>query len=118
MQFEQDGATLISSDGEETIRWDVATGARKDKVAGQFAFTKAGIGRYIVTKEDDLIFVYDARGGVVNADGEEKVPIAFFRTPSPVVSVSCAGDKIAVCCQNGYCYFIEGAGDRVFMHLG
>jgi hypothetical protein len=40
----------------------VATGARKDKVAGQFAFTKAGIGRYIVTKEDDLIFVYDARG--------------------------------------------------------
>ena len=47
MQFEQDGATLISSDGEETIRWDVATGARKDKVAGQFAFAKATNEQYM-----------------------------------------------------------------------
>ena len=37
----------------------------------------------------------------MNADGEEKVPIAFFRAPSPVKSVSCAGDKIAVGCQSG-----------------
>ena len=100
-EFEQDGATLASSDGVETIRWDVATGARKDKVAGQFAFTKATNGRYIVTKKDDLIFVYDTRGVVVNADGEEKVPIAFFRAPSRVRSVSCAGDKVAVGCQSG-----------------
>ena len=108
MEFEQDGATLVSSDGAETIRWEVATGARKDKVAGeQFAFpnagigTKAGIGRYIVTHQDDLIFVHDTRGVVVNADGKEKVPIAFFRAPSPVVSVCCAGDKVAVGCQSG-----------------
>jgi hypothetical protein len=80
----------------------VATGARKDKVAGQFAFTKATNGRYIVTNKDDLIFVYDTRvRGVVNADGEEKVPIAFFHAPSPVESVSCAGDKVAVGCQSG-----------------
>ena len=101
MQFEQDGATLISSDGEETILWDVATGARKDRVAGKFAFTKATNGRYIVTQKGDLMFVYDTQGVIVNADGEEKVPIAFFRAPSPVVSVSCAGDKIAVGCQSG-----------------
>jgi hypothetical protein len=101
VEFEQDGATLVSSDGAETIRWDVATGARKDKVAGQFAFTKATNGRYTVTQKDDLIFIYDTRGGVVNADGEEKVPIAFFRAPSPVLSVSCAGDKVAVGCQSG-----------------
>jgi hypothetical protein len=101
VQFEQDGTTIISSDGVETIQWDVATGARKDKkVAGQFAFTKATNGRYIVTHKDDLIFVY-TRGGVVNADDEEKVPIAFFRAPSPVESVSCAGDKVAVGCQSG-----------------
>ncbi len=107
VEFEQDGATLVSSDGVETIRWDVATGARKHKVAGQFAFTKATNGRYIVTKKDDLIFVYDTQGDVVNADGdvvnadcEEKVPIAFFRAPSPVVSVSCAG-KVAVGCESG-----------------
>ena len=79
----------------------MATGARKDKVAGQFAFSKATNWRYIVTQKHDLIFVYDTWGGVVNADGEEKVPIAFFRTPSPVMSVSCAGDKVAVGCQSG-----------------
>ena len=100
MEFEQDGATLVSSDDKETILWDVATGARKDKVAGQLAFTNATNGRYIVTHKDDLIFVY-TRGGVVNADGEEKVPIAFFRAPSPVVSVSRAGNKVAVGCQSG-----------------
>ena len=113
MQFEQDGATLISSGGAETagetIRWDVATGARKDKVAGQFAFTKATNGRYIVTRKDDLIFVYDTRGDVVNADGEEKVPIAFFRAPSPVVRVSCAGDKVAVVCKSGAVLTLHGA---------
>ena len=98
MQFEQDGATLISSDGEETIRWDVATGARKYNVAGQLAVTKTEIGRYIVTKKDDLLFVYDTRVGT--NDGEEKVLTAFFRAPSPITIVSCAGDKIAVVCQN------------------
>ncbi len=101
VEFSQDGATLVSSDGAETFWWDVATGARKDKVAGQFASTKAEIGRYIVTKKDDLVLVYDTQGGVVNADGEEKVLSAFFRAPSPICSVSCAGDKIAVGCQSG-----------------
>jgi hypothetical protein len=75
----------------------VATGARKDKVDRQFAFTKATNGRYIVTQKGDLMFVYDTQGVIVNADGEEKVPIAFFRAPSPVVSVSCAGERAAPC---------------------
>ena len=79
----------------------MATGARKDKVAGQFASTKAEIERYIVTKKDELILVYDTQGGVVNADGEEKVLSAFFRAPSPIRCVSCAGDKIAVGCESG-----------------
>ena len=100
--FSQDGARIVSSDSPETIRWDVATGARKDKVAGQLACSKAEIGRYIVTQEQDLLFGFETRVGANDdADGEEKVPIAFFRAPSPIVSVSCAGDKIAVGCQSG-----------------
>ena len=113
LQFSQDGATLVSSDDSETITegwregggeratWDVATGERKDKVGGQLAFTKTEIGRYIVTKKDDLLFVFDTRVGANDgADGKEKVLTAFFRAPSPITIVSCAGDKIAVCCQN------------------
>ena len=67
VEFSQDGATLVSSNYNETISWDVATGARKDKVAGEhLAFlagigTKAVIGRYIVN--DDLVFVYHTRVG-------------------------------------------------------
>jgi hypothetical protein len=108
VEFEQDGATLVSSDGAETIRWDVATGSRKEKVAGQLVSTKSTNGRYIVTQKDDLIFVY-TRGGVVNADGEEKVPIAFFCAPSPVMSVSCAGDKVAVGCRSGAVFTLHAA---------
>ena len=101
VEFSQDGATLVSSDGAETFWWDVATGARKDKVAGQLASTKAQIGRYIVTRKGDLILVYDTQGVDVNADGEEKVLSAFFRAPSPIMSVRCAGDKISVGCESG-----------------
>jgi hypothetical protein len=103
VQFSHDGATLVSADNRETFFWNVATGARKDTVAGeQFAFAKAGVGRYIVTKKHDLVVVYDTRMGANDgADGEEKVLTALFRAPSPIVSVSCAGDKIAVGCQSG-----------------
>ena len=107
MEFEQDGATLVSSDGVETIWWDVATGACKDKMAGQFAFMKAGNGRYIVTKKDDLVFVYDTRVGA--NDGAEKVLTSFFRAPSPSMSVSCAGGKIAVGCQSGAVLWLYAA---------
>ena len=79
VEFEQDGATLVSTDGTETIRWDVATGARKDKVAGQLACSKAEIGRYIVTQEQDLLLGFETRVGANDdADGEEKVLTAFF----------------------------------------
>jgi hypothetical protein len=103
VQFSQDGATLVSADNRETFLWNVATGARKDKMAGeQLAFAKAGVGRYIVTKKHDLVVVYDIRVGANDcADGEEKGLTAFFRAPSPIVSVSYAGDKIAVGCQSG-----------------
>ena len=78
LQFSQDGATLVSSDDSETLTWDVATGARKDKVGGHLAFTKTEIGRYIVTKKDDLLFVFDTRVRANDgADGKEKVLTAF-----------------------------------------
>jgi len=52
--------------------WDLfqaALARLKDKEAGQFAFTKARHGRYILSKKDDLEFVYDTRVGAnVGAD--------------------------------------------------
>ncbi len=63
------------------------------------ARTMVEIWRYIVTKKDDLLFVYDTRVGANDgADGKEKV---LFSAPSPINSVSCAGGKVAVGCQSG-----------------
>jgi hypothetical protein len=78
------------------------------RVRAKTRWVKDKVG-YIVTKKDDMIFVYDTRGVVVYADGEEKVPIAFFRAPSPVVRVSCAGDKVAVVCKSGAVLTLHGA---------
>jgi hypothetical protein len=97
----------------------VATGARKDKVAGQLACSKAEIGRYIVTQEQDLLLGFETRVGANDdADGEEKVLTAFFGLgfrPSPIVSVSCAGDssdRIAVGCQSGAVLTLHAAEVR------
>ena len=77
VEISQDGATTL--DRPETIWWDVATGARKDKVAGQLACSKAEIGRYIVTQEQDLLLGFETRVGANDdADGEGKVLTAFF----------------------------------------
>ena len=98
-----EGESLVAS-AQHHLRlapdlFQAALARLKDKEAGQFAFTKAGNGRYILTKKDDLVFVYDTRVGANDgADGEEKVLTGVFRAPSPIMSVSCAGDKIAVGC--------------------
>jgi len=58
-------------------------------------------------KKDDLVFVYDTRVGA--NDGAEKVLTSFFRAPSPSMSVSCAGGKIAVGCQSGAVLWLYAA---------
>ncbi len=113
VEFEQEGATIVSSDGAETIQWDVTTVARKDKVAGQFAFTKATNGRYIVTQKDNMIFVYDTWGGVVNADGEEKVPITFFRAPSPVVASAAPATRLPLAARAAPCLGCTPRGSQM-----
>jgi WD40 repeat protein len=105
VEFSQDGATLVSSQrlSPRTFLWDLSTGAGEQVAFAEAGIgTKAGIGRYIVSEKDDLVFVYDTHVGANGgADGEEKVLTAFFRAPSAIVSVSCAGDKIAVGCHSG-----------------
>ena len=103
-QKQQSNSSLLAK-GSHLRRWAaeavIKLVSRGMHPSGKRQAGKATNGRYIVQQKDDLILVYDTRGGVVNADGKEKVPIAFFRAPSPVVSVCCAGDKVAVGCQSG-----------------
>jgi hypothetical protein len=81
-----EGESLVAS-AQHLLRlapdlFQAALARLKDKVAGQFAFTKAGNGRYILTKKDDLVFVYDTRVGqmtvlTVSTNSFE------FKLPSP-----------------------------------
>lgn len=114
--FQQDfGASAASAasagqSADSTLFWDVVTGMRKDKVAiEQFAFPNAGIklpqgwrvGPFLVTKTDDLLLVADVDGGANDgAAASKKKLAAFFRAPSAISRISCAGDKIAVACDN------------------
>jgi len=103
--------TVVSAINDGTTRfWDVATGAQKKEMAGeQFTFSKGPsdkqmAGKYVVTKQGDLVLVYLTDTAIVSSNEkaeQNKKPVAFFRAPAPIETVQCAGDKIAVGCQNG-----------------
>ena len=92
-----DADTVVSSSNDGTTRaWDVATGTYKAEFEGdKFSFTKSSgdeqtVGQYLVTREGALVLVQ-----------ENEKNIAFFHAPGDVTTLECAGDRIAVGCQNG-----------------
>jgi len=106
-----DADTVVSASNDGTTRfWDFATGAQKKEISGeQFTFSKGPsdkqmAGKYVVTKQGDMVLVHltDTAIGSANEKAEQnKKPVTFFRAPAPIATLQCAGDKIAVGCQNG-----------------
>ena len=102
-----DADTVVSSSSDGTTRaWDVATGTQKAEFEGdKFSFTKSSggdeqtVGPYVVTKEDNLVLVHALKQK--ESATENNQAVAFFRTPGVVQTLECAGDRIAVGCQNG-----------------
>ena len=114
----RDPTTLVSaSDEDGTTRfWDVESGAKKGQDAqgthGEslavelFAFSEPKS-----TKEDQQVvdsFIVKRGGSQVDDDltlvyevvADKKTPVAFFAAPSPIQSLACAGEKIAVGLEN------------------
>ena len=93
-----DANTVVSSSNDGTTRaWDVATGTYKAEFEGdKFTFTKSSggneqtVGQYVVTREGALVLVQ-----------ENENTIAFFHAPGDVTTLECAGERIAVGCENG-----------------
>ena len=92
-----DADTVVSSSNDGTTRaWDVATGTYKAEFEGdKFTFTKSSgdeqtVGQYLVTREGALVLVQ-----------ENEKTIAFFHAPGDVTTLECAGERIAVGCENG-----------------
>ena len=115
-----DAGTVVSASTDGTTRfWDVATGAQKKEMPGKQCTTfskgpsdKQMEGKYVVTKQGDLLLVHltDTTISSVNEKAEpNKKPVAFFRAPAPIKTLQCAGDKIAVGCQNGEVLHLRAA---------
>jgi WD40 repeat protein len=105
-----DADTVVSSSDDGTTRaWDVATGTQKAEFEGdKFSFTKSSggdektVGAYVVTRKDNLVLVHQTHALKHNEPtAENSHAVAFFRAPGVVRTLECAGDRIAVGCQNG-----------------
>ena len=104
-----DADTVVSSSDDGTTRaWNVATGMQKAEFEGdKFSFTKSSgakqtVGPYVVTKKDNLVLVHQTHALTHNEPtAENNHAVAFFRAPGVVQTLECAGDRIAVGCQNG-----------------
>ena len=102
-----DADTVVSSSDDGTTRaWDVATGTQKAEFEGdKFSFTRSSggneqtVGAYVVTRKDNLVLVHALTHNEPTAANRHAV--AFFRAPGAVQTLECAGDRIAMGCQNG-----------------
>ena len=112
-----DADTVVSSSDDGTVRaWDVATGTQKAEFEGdKFSFTKSSgakqtVGPYVVTKKDNLVLVHQTHALTHNEPtAENNHAVAFFRAPGVVQTLECAGDRIAVGCQNGEVLHLQAA---------
>ena len=107
MEFVDTDTVVSSSDDGTTCAWDVATGTPKADFEGDnFSFTKSRdvkqtVGPYVVTKKGDLVLVHLTHALNNEPTAEAKQAVAFFRAPGVVEALECAGDRIAVGCNNG-----------------
>ena len=112
-----DADTVVSSSNDGTTRaWDVATGTQKAEFEGdKFSFAKSSggdkqtVGAYVVTatKKDNLVLVHALKHNEPTAENNHAV--AFFRAPGVVLTLECAGDRIAVGCKNGEVLHLQAA---------
>ena len=113
MEFLDNGTVVSCSEDGSTKFWDISTGTPKTEVPGEtFTFSTAAgseqvAGRFLVTSKGDLVLVHHADGG--EASGTKKVPVAFFRAPSPIQTIACTGDHIGVGCQSGAVLLLRAA---------
>ena len=96
----------------------MATGTQKTEFdTDKFSFTKNSggdeqtVGAYVVTKKDNLVLVHQTHALKHNEPAaENSQAVAFFRAPGVVQTLECAGDRIAVGCQNGEMLLLRARG--------
>jgi hypothetical protein len=117
-----DDNTLVSADRSgKTKVWSIATGEEKtEALAGsKFALSKQGnreqqVGRFLCTAEGDLLLIHllqaeDDEDDEDDEKGGARMPVAFFRAPSPIKVLDCQGAEIALGCTSGAVLLLRAA---------
>jgi hypothetical protein len=114
---------VVSGDGSGKTRfWNIKDGteahASVAAAGGDFKFSKGAdekkqeVGRYVITAggaQGDLVLVHDMKNAKGSEEGEDAMPVAFFRAPAPIRVFDCAGDKIVVGCESGDVLLLRAA---------
>ena len=111
VEFLDSEIVVTGDDSGKTRFWNIKDGteAQAPVAGGKFSFskgasTKQQVGRHVITAYDDLVLVHEL-DGTKDAKGSPAVkksaPVACFRALSNITAGDCAGDQIAVGCQNG-----------------
>ena len=109
VEFTDDGAQVISCSDDDTVCvWDIASGRRVRKLAGNmFAFVEGPPqehkrGRHVLTASDDMLLIYEVEKAQPHpGGGEGAAPVACFKAPQRIASVQCRGTAICVVCKGG-----------------
>ena len=111
MEFLNSEIVVSGDKSGKTRFWNIKDGteAQASMAGDKFSFskgasTKQQVGRHVIAAHGDLVLVHEL-DGAKNAKGsaavKESAPVAFFRARGSINVLDCAGDQIAVGCQNG-----------------
>ena len=112
---------VVSGDASGKTRfWNIKDGTEAQaSVAGggKFSFskgasTKQRVGRHVITADGDLVLVHEV-DGAKDVKGwaavKESAAVACFRAPGRISVLDCAGDQIAVGCEDGHVLHLRAA---------
>ena len=107
-----DSEIVVSRDASGKTRfWNIKDGteAQVPTAGGTFSFLKDAsrkqqVGRHVITADGDLVLVHELNGAQdakESAAVKDLAPVACFRARGNIRVLDCAGDQIAVGCENG-----------------
>ena len=119
MEFLDSEIVVSGDDSGKTRFWNVKGGteAQASMAGSKFSFskgasTKQQVGRHVIAADGDLVLVHEldgAKDAKESAAVKDSAAVACFRARGNITAVHCAGDQMAVVCENGQVLHLRAA---------